>query len=303
MGKALKALICAVAVFWIFAAGIITGTFIVRNSAKNNSDKDGGTVSDRINIDIVTDVPPQTQSVPTTQFSLDMTTGDKVLSTYGAGETKKLSVPSGKTEITNALLNVINSAKQSDNFTAVKNTSSDFSVDSVTGGNAVKEIADGIIGKLGNKPKTTYSFSGGKDVNGSGETPLDVISPPGRNASVSASAVKSASANENTSGGYDIRLVLEDEKQTMTLGAANHNGLFDTSDLSSLSFPSAFKMTDFELCYSGCAINACVDGEGRLKSVRYSLSVVQGRIDGKVFSADITASFHGLYEVSIDITY
>lgn len=309
MRKTFKVLIASVVVIWLFSAGLVTGTFMMRNKYKKMLEQTTAPqiaqtepTKQGIQIDIITDVAPVT-TMTTQAFSFEMPTNGGNISTYGSSSEKQLAVPSGDKEIAQALIKAINTTKALKSFNAVKQEKTDFTVDSVTGGSAVKSAAEDMINKYGNKPVTEYSFSNGKDNNGSAESPSSVLPPKNATASVSESAIKSASAQQNSSGGYDIVLVLNDETQTPSQKASNHDGLFDTLDISSLSLPSGFKVAKADFTYSSAQIKASVNSDGRLDLIEYTLPISKGDIGGTMLSANVAVSLRGTYTSSVSFTY
>lgn len=320
MNKALKITVCVVAVVWIFACGLVVGTFSMRQKYKSQfstseattqtqppqtqtQTQSGETSPDSIVIDMVTNVAPQTLSTTEAQSSFELPKDNGNATTYEAQTQKQLAVPSGSAEISKALVDAINQTKSLKGFNAEKSEKADFAIDNVTGGNTVKNIVEGIINKVGNKPLTNYSFSNGADTNGSDETPMSVIAPKSGVAVLNASAVKSASAKTNSDGGYDIIIVLNDETQTLSQKASAHDGIFDTLNINDLAMPSAFKMSQLNFTYSDAEIKASVNSDGRLTSVSYNLPISKGEVEGTMLGAGISVSLHGAYSASVKITY
>lgn len=318
MKKIYVILISTVLVVWLFASGLIIGTSITRNKYNRTNTPsepvqsssqivqpatENVVTTEGIKIDIVTDVAPVTSTQPTESFSFEMPTNAGNITTYKSETEKQLSVPSGNKEIGEALVSAVNSTKSMKGFTATATEKADFVIDSVTGGNAVKNVVEGLINKMGNKPETVYSFSNGVDNNGSAETPTSVIAPSGKSAYINEAAIKSASAQPNAGGGYDIVLVLNDETQTKNQHASNHDGLFDTLDMDSLSLPSGFKASQLNFSYTNAEIRASVNSDGRLDSISYSLPISQGTVEGSMLGATVAVALHGVYSSSVTMTY
>lgn len=315
MRKAYKTIIIAVLVVWIFASGLVLGTFITRKNYRKSLQENGETVSaqapqttlapvtEGIKIDIVTDVAPVTQAPTTEPFSLEVPTDGGNITTFSSVTEKTLTTPSGNKEIAEALVKAINTTKSTKAFSAQKHEETNFIIDSVTGGNAVKGIVEGIINKVGNKPDATYSFSNGVDNNGSGQTPTTAIPPLTGAASLSEAAVKSASAQPNAQGGYDLTVTLIDETQSLSQKSQAHDGVFDTPDMASMPFPSGFKLNEMAFNYSGATIKACVNSDGRLISIEYLLPISQGHAQGSMLGATVEVSLHGTYSANMSFTY
>lgn len=325
MNKTIKILICVVVGVWVLALSIIAvGNMLGYNPRKQQATEAPPTFADTVYqpqtepsselyipsetstegivIDIITDVAPVTTTT-TQPFSIEIPSDNGNITTYKSDEAKKLEVPQGNKAIGEALVSAINLTKATKGFTAVSKEKADFTIDSVTGGNAVKGIVEDLINKAGNKPEANYSFSNGVDQNGSSETPNSVIPPMNSTASVSESAIKSASAVQNADGGYDITLVLNDESQTLQQKAVNHGALFNAPDITSFELPSGFKMSQLNFNYTNATINASVNSDGRLTSINYSLPISQGVVQGTMMIATIDVSLHGIYTASVNITY
>lgn len=312
MRKTLKIIVCVVLVIWVFATGLMLGTYrerknmqnyMAENTAQQPQVSEAAQLSEAVEIDMVTNVTPATEPSTTYEFTFETTENGGNLTTYESESVKQLEVPSGNSEIAKALVTAVNTTKSLKSFSAVKTEKADFTIDSVTGGNTVKGIAEGIINKIGNKPETSYSFSNGADKNGSDETPNSIIAPANKAAYIDEAAIKSASAQPNSIGGYDITIIMNDESQTISQSASNHNGLFDTLDIDSLSLPSSFKMSKLDFTYSGAQINASINADGRLASIDYSLPISNGVVEGGMLSVNISVVLHGAYTAAIRFTY
>ena len=87
MNKAVRIVIAVVIIIWIFATGLVTGTFIARRSYKKEAaltqQATGQSYSGStgINIDIVTDVPTTSQP-NTSDFTFELPSDYNSFSTY-----------------------------------------------------------------------------------------------------------------------------------------------------------------------------------------------------------------------------
>lgn len=320
MNRILKIMICAVVVVWLFSTGIVIGTFSMRQKYKTGLEEGSGqntqiqtqtaeSVHDEIVINMVTNVAPPTETTTqavtemTEPFSVELPTDNGNNTTYEAETQKTLAVPSGNEEIARALVNAVNQTKAMKGFNAVKNEKAEFVIDEITGGSVVKNIADSMVEKYSNKPAVSYSFSNGVDTNGSGNTPTMIIAPAGDTANIDVSSVKSASAQPNSDGGYDVTLMINEETQTLTQKAAAHSGIFDTLKPEDLSLPSSLKVTQMNCTYSDSEIKASINADGRLTSIYYTLPVSQGSAEGSMLGTKISVRLHGKYTASVEITY
>lgn len=85
MNRTLKIIICIVIVIWLFALGLVTGTFLMRNRYKRDIESFTRYESQSvgINVEVVTDAT-SASSEPTEEFSLSIPESDSRLSTYTA---------------------------------------------------------------------------------------------------------------------------------------------------------------------------------------------------------------------------
>ena len=309
MNKLFKVCIAGVVVIWLFALGLVVGTFTVRKEAQRvySSDQPSGnysisekTSTTQIDISMVTNESVSQQEEASTDFTIPT---DNSISTYESAQNGSINVPSGNKEIAEALVKAINAAKAGQDFSALKTEKLSVVIDDITGGAIVKNIADSIVSKQTNRPDTNCNFKGGVDQNGTGKTPNTLVAPIGGMAYLDESAIKSASAAENASGGYTITLELNEETQSLESKAKNHDGLFETITVESLGLPSNLSITALNITYSGSKIIADINKNGKLDKIQYVMPVQDAGGSGKFMGAGIEIKIHGQYDCTVTFTY
>ena len=335
MSKLFKICIACVVVVWLFALGLVVGTFTVRKEAQRiygterpNDHYDFGVSESasttQININMVTnetvtakeEVPSSDFSIPTANSSLstyesvsnatsDVTLNTAPDSTSNAAPdtTNGINIPSGNKEIAEALVKAINDTKAMQDFSASKTENLSVGIDKITGGAIVKSIADGVVSKQSNKPDTNCNFNGGVDQNGTGKTPNSLIAPIDGMAYLDESAIKTASATQNASGGYTITLEINEETQSLESNAKNHDGLFETITVESLGLPSNLSISALNITYSGAKIVADINKDGKLDKIQYTLPVKEAGGEGKFATVNVNVKLHGQYDCTINFTY
>ena len=274
-----------------------------------------------------TTLPPLTTTAPTTTaptttnpFGTTLTpatSGQSVYPTSGAQTTDPyagttapatttepttagLSVPSTKGAVVAAYLNAVNTLKSTSDFHLVKNDNLNVVLDEITP-SSVRSMANKIIESNRSTSPVRYDFSGGTDP-ASGLSPNNVIAPLGRQASVSESAVQSATATPTAGGGYTMHLTFGKDVQTMTTPAPVYSGVFQTVDKESLGLPSAAKLDSFTVTYDNSTIDATVDSTGRLISMTHHVTVVNSEGHGSLVMS-VTTKMHGDHTATYDISY
>ena len=309
MNKFFKACIACVVVIWLFALGLVVGTFTVRKEAQklygssqpdNNYSVSENNSMTQIDISMVTNESSPAQEEPSSDFTIPT---DNSISTYESSQNGNITVPSGNKEIAEALVKAINSTKAMQNFSASKTENLSVSIDDITGGAIVKSIADGIVSKQMNKPDINCNFKNGVDQNGSGQTPNTLVAPIGGMAYLDESAIKTASASQNSSGGYTVTLELNEETQSLNSKAKNHDGLFETITVESLGLPSNLTITALNITYSGSKIVADINKDGKLDKIQYVMPVKEAGGEGKFMGAGVNVKIHGQYDCTVSFTY
>lgn len=313
--------VCAscVAVVWIFCIGLVLGTFFVRNGmmtlpeTETQSPQTPTESTTQIVIDMVTN-----QATPTTteQVTINLPGSDTGLTTYGNGqqaqntdpavtttEAPASKIPSTKEEIAKALVDAINATKATKNFTATRKHNMAVGIDDITGGSLVKSIADSVIASQTDMTDSTFTFVNGVDQGGSDETPDTLIFPPNKQAYLDPSGIKNITATENGDGTYTVHLEMNPEMQTNDAPAIHHEGIYETISVASFGLPSSINVTSMYANYNASVIDAVINQEGKLKSVKYCMPVSDGGGEGKMMGMTVSIKMHGQYDGTIDITY
>ena len=248
-----------------------------------------------------------TQTPATSSQSVYPTSGATTTDPY-AGTTEitavpttaGLAVPSTKAAVVAAYVNAVNTLKSTPDFNLVKNDKLNVVLDDITP-SSVRSMATKIIESNRSTAPVNYHFSGGTDP-ASGLSPNNVIAPIGRQASLSESAVQSATATPTAGGGYTMHLTFGQDVQTMTAPAQNYAGVFRTVDKDSLGLPSAAKLDSFTVTYDNSSIDATVDSTGRLVSMTHHITVVNSEGHGSLVMS-VTTKMHGDNTETYDISY
>lgn len=324
--KLLKICAGCVVVVWLFCIGIVLGTYMTRNGIMTVDTTTTVPINTETTTQIVIDIVTN-QAAPTTteKVSVDITTGDSGLTTYNNGDNQgttsgdvdqtnsqnsvaqepQTSVPTTKEEIVKSLVDAINNTKATKNFTAERKHNMSVVVDEITGGSVVKNIADSVIAKNSNMTDSTFTFVNGVDTAGSGETPNSLFFPDGKQAELDPSAVKTATATatDNGDGTYTVHVELNPENQTLTSPAVNHDGIYETISIESFGLPSNVNVTSMYANYNNSSIDATINAEGKLKSIKYCMPVSEGGGEGKMLGMTVSIKMHGQYDGTITCTY
>ncbi len=210
------------------------------------------------------------------------------------------NVPTGKAEIINAYINGVNTLKKTGNFTMHKNDTLDMSFDSITGGAIVQSFADSIL-QQNQKVPLTYSFVNGTDA-ATGATPLSAIAPLNTYAAVNEAAVITANSAPDSTGGFTIELVIQDEQQTHELAAPNLSTLVEVIDVTPL-LPAGASLKELQITYTGTKITASFDKNGNITSIMHYLNVDYAKASGGYGMLNVTMEMHGNFTSKYTFTY
>lgn len=319
--KLLKICAGCVAVVWLFCIGLVLGSYMVRNGmmtlpTESQTEATAGTTEGitQIVIDMVTN-----QATPTTteQVTVELPSGDTGLTTYANGnsqatqeqdvpqstEPQGSKIPSTTEEIAKALVDAINATKATKNFTATRRHNMAVGIDDITGGSLVKSIADSVIASQTDMTDSTFTFVNGVDQGGSDETPDTLIFPPNKQAYLDPSGIKTITATDNGDGTYTVHLEMNPEMQTNEAPAIHHEGIYETISVASFGLPSSINVTSMYANYNASVIDAVINQEGKIKSVKYCMPVSDGGGEGKMMGITVSIKMHGQYDGTIDITY
>ncbi len=213
----------------------------------------------------------------------------------------KDSVPSGKNEVVAAYVTAVNKLKATSNFTLVKQDVLTVDIDNISGGSSVQNIASSLIKNNTNTDPVTYNFSGSLDPS-TGKSPTAVIAPLGSDASLGSNIVTSAQATANSSGGYKLTIKLGKAVQTLTSPAEGYSTSMEVINTESLGLPSAASITTLNITYDNSTIEAEIDKDGRITSMKHTLVVSEANGEGKML-VPITVELHGNYVSDYKISY
>lgn len=218
---------------------------------------------------------------------------------------EKISVPSEKKEIINAYVNAVNKLKSTADFSLVKKEKLNISIDEVTGvtgvSGIIKNTIQTIIENNTHDEPQNYTFSAGRTADG--KTPGEVIAPIGMQASLSASDVVSATAKATSKTSYKIKINLGKQKQTLNSAAPGYSTTMEVFDLERLALGSKISITSMDINYGNSTIEAVIDKDGRITSMKHYLEVTEGSGTGKITFASATVRMHGDMTNSYKITY
>lgn len=216
-------------------------------------------------------------------------------------EALKDAVPKSKKEVIAAYNEAVNKLKNTSSFTLVKEDLLTVDIDSISGGSSVQNIASSLIKNNTQTAPVTYNFSNGLDAS-SGKSPSAVIAPLGSDASLSAGIVTSAEASEKSGGGYSLTIKLGKAVQTLSSPAEGYSTSMEVINTDSLGLPSSAKITSLNITYDNSTIEAEIDKDGRITSMKHTLVVSEADGEGKML-VPITVTLHGNYVSNYKITY
>lgn len=270
------------------------------------SSGNAGTATVNTNTTPVTPSQSTSTAAPSQSASEAPKTDDKP----AADDTKKddkpastgSGVPSTPEEVVARYNELINTAKKEQNITVHKV------------GNVALECTDCSVGILKGGVNTilkafmkpyddTYTISGGAD--SEGKSANDVILPQGREASLKAEGVSTATATASGDG-YVINLTLKSESSTYdgttTISPANHESAMVPLNLATLELPAGATISKADMTYPGASIEATVDGSGKLTKVVLALPM-EGSGTGSLKSASLSIGVKGQLDETYEFTY
>lgn len=215
--------------------------------------------------------------------------------------TTKSYVPSGKQEIVNAYISAVNKLKNTETFTLIKANSMTYTIDDITGGNTIKQVAEKVVEQNNPNGTTTYTFKNGLD-DATGYSPNQIIAPKDISASLSTDYVKSASAEEGKNGTYTVKIQLGKQVQTLDTPAAGYSTVMDVIDMNSLGLTSSMTITSLNIVYDNSYIEAKIDKNGNLLSMTH-YTESEGSGEGKLTVIPASMKMHGNYTAQYTISY
>lgn len=215
--------------------------------------------------------------------------------------TTKPYCPEGKAEIVDAYISAVNKLKNVESFKLVVTNSLSTEIDEITGGDAVKSIAEKLVTQNNPSGTVSYNFVRGIDET-SGYSPNHVIPPRDKRASLPLEYVTSASSEPLKNGSYKVRINLGKQTQTLTTPAPGYSTAVNTVDMSSLGLTSSMTVTALDITYDESYIEAEIDKSGKLLSfTHYTKS--QGYGEGKMTFIPANMKMHGDYLGQYVISY
>ena len=210
------------------------------------------------------------------------------------------NIPSTKAEIIAAYVNGINTLKQTPNFTCLRVSKLNVSIDKISGGTVVEKAANMVI-EQNQIPPTTYTFINGVDA-ASGATPMSILPPPNKQSIINESFVTNATATPTADGGYTLRIDLNDEAHIYPGQADNLVNIVEVVDTSAL-IPAQATTHYIEIYYSGVYVTANFDAQGRMTYTKNYMEVKEMRGSGSMMGFTMTVEGHGDFYGEYSITY
>ena len=220
------------------------------------------------------------------------------------------NVPKEKADIITAYVNAVNELKKTKNFTLVKTNNLNMTIDELTGGDTIKGIADELVKKNSPNGTKTYTFKDGMAqetaAEQAGKSPNQVIAPMGKETAISEDFVKSASAKADGKGGYTLKLTFGSQTQTLTEEAAGYASCMEVISLEALGLPSSAKLDEVSIEYNNSYIEAAINKDGKLTSMKHYMQVPSASGSGKykvVVSIPVEMKAHGDFTSEYKISY
>lgn len=265
----------------------------------------GSASTPKVNTDTkpVTTTAPSQQAPTTNAPAADDTkTDEKPAADTESGNSS--AIPSTPEEVVNKYDELINTAKKEQNVTIHKTNNvslecTDCSVSILKGG------VNAILKAFMKPTDETYTISGGQDSAGSGKTATDFILPQGKDATLKAEGVETATATPSGDG-YVINIKLKSESSTFdgttTISPANHESAMIPLNLATLELPAGAQITKADMQYPGASIEATVDGSGKLTKVVLALPM-EGSGTGELKGMSLSVGVKGQLDETYEFTY
>jgi hypothetical protein len=210
------------------------------------------------------------------------------------------NIPSSTAEIVAAYVNGINTLKATPNFTCLRVSKLNVSIDKISGGSVVEKAANMVI-EQNQIPPTTYTFINGVDA-ATGVTPMGILPPPNKQSIINEGFVKNATSAPTADGGYTLRIDLNDEAHIYPGQADNLVNIVEVVDTSAL-IPAQATTHYVEIYYSGVYVIANFDAQGRMTYTKNYMEVKEMRGSGSMIGFTMTVEGHGDFYGEYSITY
>ena len=249
--------------------------------------------------DVDVTVPTQTPTETPTQQGEQPTQAPTEAPTQTPAQSGS-NVPATKAEAIAAYVNGINTLKATTDFTCLRVSKLNVSIDQINGGSVVEKAAQMVI-EQNQIPPTTYTFVGGVDAS-TGATPMSILPPPNKQCTINEDYVTSATCTPTADGGYTMTLMLKDEAHIYPNEAVNLAGIVEVVDTSAL-IPAQATTHYVEIYYSGVYVTANFDSQGRIVYAKNYMEVQQMRGSGSMMGFTMTVEGHGDFYGEYSITY
>lgn len=222
-----------------------------------------------------------------------------------------LAIPQTKAQIVEAYITAVNNLKHTDNFTVAKMEDLSIEIDEITGGSTAKALVQKLIDDNSKKTPETYKFVNGENINSfkideadaKGMKPNEVIAPRNIDASLAPGNVVSATAKKMSNNAYKVTINLGKQTQTLSSPAPGYSSVINVVDPSSLNIPNSVSISEMNITYDNTVIEATIDSEGRILSMKQAVEVPTADIQGKVTIANVSLRIHGKLTASYTVTY
>lgn len=301
----------------ILVVGLWIGCIVFAVSAKITKEKYAAATTTAPSTEQATFAPATTaapiETEKTTQEKDEATAKAEGTTKQKETTTKKpsLSVPQTKSDIVKAYISAVNNLKHTDNFSVVKMEDLSVEIDEITGGSASKALVQKLIDQNSNKTPQTYKFVNGENINSfkideadaKGMKPVEVIAPRNVDASLAPGNVVSATAKKMSNNAYKVTINLGKQTQTLSSPAPGYSSVINVVDPSSLNIPNSVSISEMNITYDNTVIEATIDSEGRILSMKQAVEVPTADIQGKVTIANVSLRIHGKLTASYTVTY
>ena len=293
----------------ILVVGLWVGCIVFAISMGHAKKKYAPIPTTTVPYDVTTYSPATTNGVLPTETTSKVaetteTTLPEIEATEEESTTKapsSLSIPKTKKEIVDAYNMAVNSLKNTDNFTLAIMESLDVQIDDITGGSTAKSLVQRLIDQNSNKTPENHKFVNGMDAGGL--SPNQVIAPRNIDASLSASDVVSATAEKMTPTAYKLKINLGKALQALDSPAPGYSKAVNVLDTDSLDLPSSISISEMNVTYNNSVIEATIDNEGRILTMKHYVEVPSAEIVGKITLAAVTLKIHGNFTGTYTVTY
>lgn len=249
--------------------------------------------------EITTEPPssePTTKETETTETTVSETEEESTTEAPLA-----LSVPKTKKEIVDAYITAVNKLKNTDNFTLAVMEGFEVQIDDITGGSTAKALVQRLIDQSTNRTPENHKFVDGMDAGGL--SPNQVIAPRNIAASLSANDVVSATAEKMTDTAYKLTINLGKSLQTLETPATGYSKVVNVLNAETLDLPSSISISEMDVTYNNSVIEATIDDEGKILTMKHYVEVSSADIVGKITLAAVSLKLHGNFTGTYTVTY